>query len=134
MDREFAQFDGLESASREFGEAERAGVFARTRVDARAVLRQPVSTPTIHPIGVRRLGSIATVQVIAVGVWSWMFVDQIGKLRERANSVVAAKPGILAHLTGPAVASTEAYDDFDADGDLDLADYRSFQLQFGVSR
>lgn len=133
MDREFAQFEGLESAIRESGEAERAGVFARTRVDARGLLRRSVSAATVYPIWVRRLKSIAAVLVIAAGVWSFMFVDQLGKLRHRATPVASVK---LVSLTGPAVASSQPVRelDADADGDLDLADYRAFQLQFGVTR
>jgi len=140
MDQEFAQFDALESAIREAGEADRAGVFAQTHLDARALLKQPVPGIVIRPVWVRRLGAIAAVLAVAVGVWTWMFVDQIGKLRTRANPWIevvngnAAEPATLARLTGPAVASSESSNDFDADGDLDLADYRTFQLQFGVTR
>jgi len=139
MDREFAQFEALESAIREFGEADRAGVFGRTRVDARALTQSPVPANVIRPAWLRRLSSVAAVLLIACGVWGWMFVDQIGKLRSRANPGLVinpppTRPAILAHLTGPSVASAETSDDFDADGDLDLADYRTFQLQYSVTR
>jgi len=136
MDREFAQFERLESSLRELGEAERVGVFGRTRVDANAMFARPVVARS-NRVFMFRVGSIAAVLLVALTVWSVMFVGQVRHLQDRARMVTAngTDGPFYAKLTGPAVAvATKNPNDFDGDGDLDLADIRTFQLQFAVNR
>lgn len=143
MDREFAQFERLESSLRELREADRAGVLERTRVDAQALFTRPVFA---RPVASRtnrllmyRVGSIAAVLLVAFTVWSVMFIGQVRHLQGRAHMVANTGTNerpFFAKLTGPsvAVAGSKNPNDFDGDGDLDLADIRTFQLQFAVNR
>lgn len=138
MDREFAQFERLESGLREVSEADRVGVFARTRVDATALFARPVVARS-NRLLMFRVGSIAAVLLVALTVWGFMFVGQVRHLQDRARLVTISgtnEQPFYAKLTGPSVAQAglKNPDDFDGDGDLDLADVSRFQLRFGVNR
>lgn len=137
MDHEFAQFERLESSLRELGEADRAGLFGRTGVDTKSLFVRPV-VARVNRLFVYRVGSIAAVLLVALTVWGFMFVGQVRQLRDRARIVTSngTHEPFYAQLTGPTVAQagTKNPNDFDGDGDLDLADIRTFQLRFAVNR
>lgn len=136
MDKEFAQFERLEASLGELAAADRAGVFARTSLDTAAMFARPVAARRIL---LYRVGSIAAVLLVAVTVWSVMFVGQVRRVQNQSLMVTVrgtdGRP-FYAELTGPAmaIASNRSPNDFDGDGDLDLADLRTFQLQFSVNR
>ncbi len=120
---------------------ERAGLFGRTQIDSRRLLMQPVR------LGSRRLVfralPAAAAAVIAVGVWTWMFRVELAELR-RDNG---ASSGAVADVptkhyrnfydchhgpTGELVSGCRGQD-YDADGNVDLADFAAYQLAYADS-
>jgi hypothetical protein len=117
----------LESSLLELRQAENAGVFRPTRVDARQLMR---SGPP------RRLAirwAAAAALLLAVGtVWTTMFYMNLTKLRDGRGGGALASVSITDCLAGPRGSQPGhclAYD-LDADGDVDLADLGSFQLAY----
>ena len=136
MTSEPRQLDSIEDALFELDAAERAGVFERSSVDARQLLRQP------EPVGWRgravRFVSAAAVIAMAVGVWGWVYSLQWSQLRERTGASVvaelsAAGPGRFYEcFQGPTgtIRSSCRECDYDADGDVDLVDFGVYQLAY----
>lgn len=139
-DRE-QQHDFIEAALRELDAAEHAAVFRRTAMDASALLG---GASARHPATIRwarlRWVPLAAAAMVAVGVWSWMFHGELAGLRKKAQPVTGGASlttgerncdGVFSNcFSGPkptALASCRTFD-FDDDGDVDLMDFRSYQI------
>lgn len=133
-----AHFERLESALGELDEAERAGVFASTQVDVRELLCTERAKPALYTLWDHRWASIAAVLLVAVTVWGLMFAGQLRQIRSRgiptgAVILASASPcnGTFSGcVTGPTrtPASPCGGFDYDRDGDVDLFDIRTYQL------
>ncbi len=149
MNHNREQLDPIEDALLELKAAERAGLFAATRIDAEGLVRaDPGSASLARRWTVLRWGSVAAVLALAVGLWSVMFKAQIDPVTPPSSPVsvhVASVDGVdspdgtfYVCFSGPkndsAVASRCRTHDFDADGDVDLADFRAFQLAYADPR
>jgi len=128
---------GDEKALAELERLERAGVFRPTPVDLQAVLdtgRDP-RTPWIYK---HRVSVVAASVVLAAGVWVTMFATQLGDLHRAKLAQDSRSTGALAAATiqscvaGPQRSLSRACKSFDTDtdGDVDLADIRSFQIAY----
>ena len=139
------QLDTLEEMLLELYSADRAGVFKKTPVDPEALRKSTArSSADQFPIHrwwlTRRMRPLAAAAAIAmvVGVWGWMFQAEIGRIRNPGNmaGVNAIGPayasGFHRCFTGPTGAAVAdcTEQDYDADGNVDLVDYGSFQLAF----
>jgi hypothetical protein len=141
MDTEPRKLDPVEMALLELDGAERARMFERTRVDVDGLLaeRMPVSSLKLSRTALRLL-PVAAAVALAVGVGSWMFSVKLAELRE--GRVVLS--GFVADAAAPSLGRfhecfkgpTDVLpaacreQDFDADGDVDLADFGAFQLAY----
>jgi len=135
--------DPIETALAEFGEAERAGVFGRTPLPGREAWEDKPTTIKFPLRTLRRLAIAATI-ALAVGVWSWTYSTRQSSLPmqpHKATSLQFADSGtiqasIARCISGPTGSVDAACGgvDFDGDGDVDLADFSSFQASFAVQR
>jgi hypothetical protein len=135
--------DSIEASLTELVDAQRAGVFGRTRLPEREAWKDVPATVLFPLRTVRRL-AIAAMIALAVGVWSVMFHKDLSSLQEHsrmATTVRVADLGtiqasIAQCLGGPneSIDPTCAGVDFDDDGDVDLADFRSFQASYAIQR
>lgn len=142
MTTEHRQLDPVEEALLQLDAAEEAGLFRRSRVDTkRLLIRSAASKPGWFGA---RLAAAAAVVVLAVGAWSWMYHARMAELSQRVGvtDVVAeapvASPGEFYKCfdgpTGALRASCRDHD-YDADGDVDLADFSAYQLAYaGMTR
>lgn len=136
------QLDPIEDALLELKGAERAGVFDRTRLDAETLVRVDAVPGQLarRIVGARWL-SAAAVIALAVGVWGVVFKspplstsnpnDLVHDVASPVDEFDLCDGSILRCLSGPSdivVASGCRPHDYDADGDVDLADFRSYQL------
>lgn len=142
----FDQLDPLEISLRELADAERAGLFRKTRVDARSLL---CATQIVlrGPRDLRRMRwvPIAAVLGIAATICAWIFTTGIGETRQfsfpsgtmTASATVSCDGTFFGCLTGPngtPASGCRGYD-YDADGDIDLVDARTYQLNCnGITR
>jgi len=134
----FDQLDPIEIALRELADAEQADLFRRTRIDARSLLRTTsVPKRTILTIRTLRWGSIAAVLALAATIGGWAFIARTGSTRTTSvpiGTIASATSGCDGTfsdcLTGPngTPPSTCRGYDYDADGDIDLLDARTYQL------
>ena len=124
MTNDRKNLDPVEEALLELDATERAHLFKLTSADTRRLLESPTGQAST---GSRRIAlrwlPVAAAVVIAVGVWSWAF---------RVEPLASARATISDCLTGPdeVVAVTCRGYDSDADGDVDLADFHSYQVAF----
>ena len=141
--KENEQLEPIESALLELDQAERASVFARTPVSAEELIAQCQAN---RPMVLRRhtlawLSSAAAVVLLAAGVWTVMFKYQLDHLRSSAGIVEGPASGaggndpcdgnFLNCFSGPesvVLAMRCDLHDYDSDGDVDLADFRSYQI------
>ena len=147
--KENEQLEPIESALLELGDAERASVFARTSASAEELIAQRplmAQSQANRPLVLRRhtvawLSSVAAVVVLAAGVWSVMFKYQLDHLRSSAGMVEGPASDAGSHdpcdgnflncFSGPesvVLAMRCDLHDYDADGDVDLADFRNYQI------
>jgi hypothetical protein len=141
MTDELRQLDGIEQALLELEAAEQAGLFQRTRIDTSGLLAEPVP--------VRRAGSsrmalrllpVAAAVCLAVGLWTMRPGTQTDLYTPNpttTNSLALSDSGACDAnfslcLGGPSdgVQPTCMAHDYDADGDVDLADFRAYQLAY----
>ena len=134
----FDQLDPIEFSLRELADAERADLFRRTRVDARSLLRA-TSGPkrTILTVHTLRWGSIAALFVMAATIGGWAFITRTGSTRltsipvgtiaSAINGCDGTFSGCLTGPNGTPPSACRGYD-YDADGDIDLVDARTYQL------
>jgi hypothetical protein len=135
--------DSIEASLTELVDAERAGVFGRTPMPEREAWKDEPATVLFPLRTVRRL-AIAAAIALAIGVSSLMFQKNLSSLRDRsrmATTVRVADLGtiqvsIAQCLGGPSGSIDPSCGevDFDGDGDVDLADFRSFQVSYAAQR
>ena len=131
--------DPIEATLAELGEAEMAGLFRRTHVDARALLR---SASAVTPARSTRLTwrrlSIAAVLAMAATISGWLFSSRSADVGRHslpsgtltASATVGCDGTFYRCLSGPNGALSDgclAYD-YDHDGDIDLVDASTYQL------
>jgi len=132
------QLDPIEQGLAEFVEAQQAGVFRRTPLDAGQCL---LADETRRPVDVRRLMvrliPVAAVLVLAVTVWTTMFAMQLSEIRENKQQLAArqAEPGpsFATCMNGPSGDGLPGQCgdlDRDTNGQIDLRDYSAFQLAY----
>lgn len=138
----FDQLDPLEISLRELADAERADLFRRTRVDARSLLR---ATHTVNraPRVLRRIRwvPIAALLGMAATICVWVFTTgtgetrltsiPIGTIASATNGCDGTFSGCLTGPNGTPQSACRGYD-YDADGDIDLLDARTYQLNCNV--
>ena len=136
------KLDSIEEALLGLKEAERATVFDRTRLDAEALVRVDATpVPLSRRIAAVRWLSAAAVIALAAGMWGLVFRSPVSPPSSPTGLVsnVSVPDGnfdpcdgsILRCLSGPSdivLAVGCRPHDYDADGDVDLADFRSYQL------
>ncbi len=140
MTNERNELETLEKALLELDAAERASLFQRTSLDTQRLLaRSPQPERAAAWRLALRLLPVAAVVAITIGVWSWMFTHEPSALRG-PNTVATAPADAYGGSDGsfyecfggpseaPATGCREY--DYDADGDVDLADFGTFQLAF----
>ena len=132
--------EALEKALLELDAAERAGLFQRTSLDTQRLLARSLQPERAAAWRLAlRLLPVAAAVAMAIGVWSWMFTHEPSA--PRGPDTVATAPadafggsdGSFYECFGgpseaPATGCREF--DYDADGDVDLADFGTFQLAF----
>lgn len=114
----------LESRLAGLTEAERAGVFRPTRLDATRLMR--VGGPGRFA-ALRWVAAATLFFMVTAGVWTAMFRWNLADLRQTFAS--APITDCLAGPRGNLPASCNTHD-LDADGDVDLADLSSFQTAY----
>ena len=140
MGDERSQLDPVENRLVELRAAEEAGVFNRTELDAEALLRGGLAArPAFHWRFALRWVAMAAAVALAVGVWSTMFASKIGEGRggHAALPVTQADTGkangeFIGCFAGPSerrAKDCRSYD-YDSDGDVDLADFRAYQVAY----
>lgn len=139
MDKK-SQLDPIEEALRELEQAEQARLFQPTRVDANQLVTASQDEGRVSRRVVRFWWSaVAAAVLLATGVSTWLFQAELSAVRDRsmlASREVATIPGdcsdwsILGCVTGPSQLASAACGahDYDTDGDVDLADFRAYQL------
>ena len=118
----------IESRLLELHEAQRAGVFRPTRIDAAGLLRSPAARTWSW--GRVRWAAAAAVLLAAV-TWSGFFYFNLAELRDGRPQLLAA--GSIADcLSGPrSTLSAQCRPfDLDQDGDVDIADLSSYQVAY----
>lgn len=145
MDR-FEQLDPIEASLKELIDAERAGLFRRTLVDVRSLLcSAPTADRELRFMRKTRWISIAAVVAFAATICGWFYTTGTLNLSEDripGGTILVSAPNgcdgkFFTCLTGPNGTPTNACGafDYDADGDIDLVDARTYQLSCnGISR
>jgi hypothetical protein len=138
--------DPIEASLAELDAAEQAGVFRRTRVDARALLRSALAVSRARSGSAtwRRL-TIAAVLAMAATISGWLFLSPSADVATRslpvgtrtASATIDCDGAFYRCLSGPNGALSDgclAYD-YNADGHVDLVDARAYQLTCnGITR
>ena len=142
----FDQLDPIEASLRELADAERAELFRWTRVDARSLLRSAaVASGTPRVFRRIRWVSIAAVFALAATICAWVLTTGSGLPRQHgipsgamiASATSGCDGTFFGCMTGPngTPASGCGVYDYDADGDIDLVDYGTYQLNCnGITR
>ena len=142
MTTEQNHLDPIEDAIAELNAAERAGVFNRSPIEAHELLAADrVPDWARSPRALLRLWPVAAVVGLAAVVWSWMFYAEITDLRQRSMLLANASRSHAAEEYAPfntcfrgprgqSVGGDCRPHDLDTDGDVDLADFRNFQLAY----
>ena len=139
MDKQ-RQLDPIEKALRELGFAEQARLFQPTCVDANQLFQASQDAgPPSRRVARFWWSAVAAAVVLAVGVSSWLFQAELSAVRDRsmlASREAVTNPGdcrdwsILGCVSGPSQVASAACvaHDYDTDGDVDLADFRTYEL------
>ncbi len=130
----------LETALQELNAAENAGLFQRTSLDAQRLLARSVQPERAAAWRFAlRLLPVAAAIAMAIGVGSWMFTHEPGAPLGQdtvatgpADAYAGTDGSFYECFGGPseALATGCREYDYDADGDVDLADFGNFQLAF----
>ncbi len=135
------QLDGVESMLLELDAVEQAGVFQRTAIDAVGLVSEPVPVNQSSRLRILlRLAPVAATVALAVGVWSLQSNDGINSTAQPGSgsgsmasaSFASCGDGFLGCFTGPTdgVPADCQSHDYDSDGDVDLADFSTYQLAY----
>lgn len=124
--------DPMEAALGRLETAERAGVFHRTDVDVATLLR---SANDLAPISfarrIKRVLPFAAAAVLVAGVWGTMWDTELNRLRTQKLAMVEndCDGSFLTCFQGLRSSQSvcRTYD-YDRDGDVDLADYGTYQM------
>ena len=141
MNERPTQHDSIESLLRELDAAERTGVFRTTPVEVDRLVALPSDGQRSNRFRwAMRLLPVAAMLALAVGVWS---VQHGGSSPYTSapsissDSHASANPSLTGHdflgcfgAPGNGVAGTCQSHDYDADGDVDLADFSAYQLAY----
>jgi hypothetical protein len=129
--------DPIEMMLAELRDVERANVLASTPVDPQALIADV--QPAVSLGRMRKVAgwlSAAAVVALSVGLWSLMPQDQGTPNGSLGGSSAGADGGpcdgsFVRCFSGPelVVASRCLTHDYDADGDIDLIDYRDYQIR-----
>lgn len=149
MTRDPEHLDPLEALLREAAAAEQAGVFRATELNAERLLRESSQAPVPLSVSIgRKWIPVAAAIGIAAILWPVMYSREFSNIREEVRLAQHSAVGdgaaggsdvvLASHISG-CVAGPEAgggqpcHDyDFDADGDIDLADFSRYQLAYAV--
>ena len=135
MSEDLRKLDGVEEALLELEAAEEVGLFSRTRVDAPRLVAQP--SPVSRAGTIRfalRLLPVAAAVAMVVGAGTWMFrggIHSTAGPETTITSIASAGYGSFHGCFGgpKGVVSSECLaHDYDSDGDVDLADFRAYQV------
>ena len=139
MTDDLEQLDGVEEALLELDAAEKAGLFRRTHIDTSELTASPVPVdrPGLSRLALRLL-PVAAALAMAVGVWTWMSRVETNSTNHPPTAITSlASAGFHScygsfHgcLAGPkdGVPPECLAHDYDSDGDVDLADFRAYQV------
>lgn len=137
------QLDPIEEALGELELAEQARLFQPTGVDANQLVSAPQNEGRYPRRAVRFWWSaVAATVLLATGVSTWTFRAELSAVRDRPMLVSrefvtrcevptdCRDRAILGCVTGPSQLASAACDvhDYDTDGDVDMADFRIYQL------
>lgn len=138
MHDEREQLTAIEQALAELDEARRAGVFGRTAVSASCLRDAPASRRPVPFFASWRHFGLPAVACMAlmIGMGAYMFHREVtgirGKLPGAACLVAGARPTTAFNLCfgGPGSGQMPRCNvyDCDTDGDVDLADFASYQV------
>jgi hypothetical protein len=133
--------ESIEQLLAEAAELERAGVFNRTpvKVDSLMAASNRRGGWFSHRVKVA-LQMAACLALVMGGAWLWQMAGRTGTQQVASNGLHQPVPvvnmiSLTRCITGPAdlaLSSECATVDFDADGDVDLADFGRIQLASGA--
>ena len=140
--------DPMELSLQELESARQAGLFDQTRIDTRDVLQTAGhAAPLWRRLPVGLLISAAASLILAVGIGSYLFYSEIESIRYQRttagpalsvdSSPIDCDGDFFSCVTGPSqivMGGCHRFD-YDLDGDVDLTDFRSYQLSCnGITR
>lgn len=138
------QLDPIERLLKEASAADQAGVFRKTAVHAERTLRESSQAPIPFSVVVgRKWIPVAAAIGIAAVLWPVMYSMEFASVRQKVQLAQrqAAENGgavLASHISGcvagPESGGGQPCDgyDYDADGDIDLADFSRYQLAYAV--
>lgn len=133
--------DPIELALQELKSAEQAHLFDRTIINARDMLQSGNDlSPTMRRIPMGMITSAAASVILAVGVGSYLFSNEIDSLRDQRNTATHTGStdihsndcdgNFFECVTGPSqlvMVECNRFD-YDLDGDVDMSDFSTYQL------
>jgi len=134
----------IEALLRESAAADEAGVFRSTELNAERVLRESSHAPVPLSVTIgRKWIPVAAAIGIAAVLWPVLYSMEFADIREKTrvaqqnaaeNGSVVLASNISGCVAGPDGASGQPCEnyDYDADGDIDLADYSRYQLAYAL--
>lgn len=132
MNHDQIQPDPMEVALGRLEAAEQAGVFHKTDVDAARLLRSDNHVTQIDfARRVKRILPFAAAAMLVAGVWGTMWNTELGRLRTQKLAMMEndCDGSFLKCFQGLRNSESvcRTYD-YDRDGDVDLADYGTYQM------
>ncbi len=133
--------NAIEIGLQELKSAEQANLFRRTLIDTRELIAASThNTPTRRRIPIGLITSAAASIILAVGIGGYMFSTEFDALQQKKyNQPFAIQTNVnqsdcdgsfFECVTGPsqlAMANCDRFD-YDLDGDVDLTDIKTYQL------
>lgn len=121
------QLEPVESMMVDLRGAEAGRVFQRTPVRAEQLLR-PAAPASARMLWSRVGMALAACLAVAIGLGGYMFQREVQHIRLTKATQQGGQFAVC--LSGPAAGDAGSCEplDYDADGDIDLADFSEFQL------